>query len=362
MPTYVLSDLHLSERASGRLFDDARQGRALQRLCARLAEEQGAELVLLGDTFDFTGMTAPRHGLDDFARKLGIELTPPPPRSTRQLCEAAACDNPQAVAALAQLSQRVPVLIVPGNHDRHLGEADGAEALQAIGIRASLANYVQRELAGKTVVMMHGHTFDSGNAEAGGSGEILTQCLHQAVLPFLKKHGARRYVKMDPDRLVALRPEEAIVSVLQRWLTPEDFTRFLRAFMDLLAENRFLPHALAFLARVVPVDQVRAQVSKADRLWERAGNEGIQCLRGERDLPFGAPRPDVLVFGHTHVLDWAPEAGERLYVNLGTWTDCVADALSPPDLRLPVLELRRASPEVVLRDLDERGGELQRAF
>jgi len=363
VPTFALSDLHLDAEADGRLFDDHRQGKAVAKVCGLLAEEANAELVLLGDTFDFTAMLPPARGLEDFARKVGFAIDPPPRRSTSQMCAQIARDNPVAMRALRQLSERIPIFIVPGNHDRHLGEPGAAEALAEIGLgKVRLASFVERNLDGKTVVMMHGNEFDAGNAKPGGPGEAMTACIHHAVLPFLREHRARRHVRMNPDRLVALRPEEAVVTLLQRWLEPEVFKRFFNAFLDLLAENEYLPHALAFLARLVPTDQVRAKAAQQDRLWERAGDTAIKCLRGERELPHGAPRPDVLVLGHTHVLDWAAEQGDRLYVNLGTWTERASDALSPFDMTLPLLEMRMhdRSPLVVLRDIDERGGELQR--
>ncbi len=363
MPTYVLSDLHLDEAAPGRLFEDERQGKALAALCARIAEEANAELVLLGDTLDLTSMLPPRHGLPAFAKRVGVPLDAPSPRTAAELCSAAARANPIATEALAKLAERAPVFIVPGNHDRHLAEPGGAQALAAAGLgKLRLEPYLVRELAGRTVVLQHGHHFDAGNRHPGGTGEAMTACLHHAVLPYLQAHGARTHIKMDLDRLVALRPEEAVISLLQRWLGDRDFERFFHAFLDLLAENGYLPHALAFLARFVPVDQVRAQVRKADRLWEDACGSARACLRGDKPLPLGAPRPDLLILGHTHMLDWVLEGADRLYVNLGTWTERAYDATGPLDTTLPLLELRLADgvPRAVLRDLTHPDLELQR--
>ena len=70
--------------------------------------------------------------------------------------------------------------------------------------------------------------------------------------------------------------------------------------------------------------------------------------------------------GHTHVLDWAPQDGEvpseKLYVNLGTWTDRAADANSAPDTTLPLLEVWEEDGRLRARlsDLDDDGGEMQR--
>ena len=363
VPTYVLSDLHLDEQADGRLFDDERQGKALAALCGRLAEEPGAELILLGDTLDLTAMLPPERGLDDFSRRVRVPLEAPPLRSSAELCKAAVRGNQRAAAALAQLAERIPVFIVPGNHDRHLAEPGAEEALAAAGLgKLRLRPYLVRDLGGRTVVLQHGHHFDHGNKAAGGTGEAMTACLHHAVIPYLKAHGARKHVRMDLDRVVALRPEEGIISVLQRWLGDEDFGHFFRAFLDLLAVNGYLPRPLAFLAGLVPVDEVRAQVRKADRLWEDACGTARACLRGDKQLPLGAPQPDLLILGHTHMLDWVLEGEDKLYVNLGTWSERAHDATGPLDTTLPVLEmrLRDGRPEVILRDLNEPDVALQR--
>jgi hypothetical protein len=68
----------------------------------------------------------------------------------------------------------------------------------------------------------------------------------------------------------------------------------------------------------------------------------------------------VLVLGHTHVLDWAVLEGrrrrpDRLYVNLGTWTQRAYDASSPPDTSLPVLRLAEEGRPPVRLALRRRG-------
>jgi UDP-2,3-diacylglucosamine pyrophosphatase LpxH len=352
MTLYVLSDLHLDERGEARLFSDERQGRALAALCEVIARDEGAELVLLGDIFDFTAMQPPETGLDRFFEAMRIPAEPPPRRSRAQLLGAVRESNPVAFEALAQLSRRAQITLVPGNHDRHLGDPGAAEELAAAGLEARIEKYSLRKLAGRTLVLQHGHEFDKGNRTRHGGGEALTNALHHAVIPFLRHHGARGNTRMDPDRVVALRPEEGVISVLERWLHHETFRPFFRAFIRLLAQNGPLPRALTWL---VTPDRVRGRAQRQDRLWERAGDAASRALRGRRRLPHGAPRPDVLVFGHTHVLDWVIEGrkDELLYVNLGTWTERAADPTGPLDTTLPLLELREESGKLIaaLRDL-----------
>ena len=364
MAIYVISDLHLDANDDARLFRDDRQGRALASLCERIAGE-GAELVLLGDIFDLTAMIPPEKGLHRFFARLAVQVEPQPRRPVAALVSAGARANPQAIDALARLSERVRVTLVPGNHDHQLGSAEGGAALAAIGLRLERTRSVVRMIAGRTAVLQHGHEQDPGNAEPAGSGEVMTQVLHQAVIPFLHAHGAQRNMRMDAGRIVAMRPEEAVISVLERWLDPKTFREFFRAFLRLLAVNRKLPAPAAWLAGFVSVDRVRSAAERQDRLWERAGSTAIDALHGKRRLPHAAPRPDVVVFGHTHVLDWAVQQlrdGDGLYVNLGTWTERCFDPCSPPDRSLPVLVLEDVGGrlQASLSDLAQDGAELQR--
>jgi len=358
---YVVSDLHLDERGDARLFSDERQGRQLASLCERVAQDEGAELILLGDSFDFTAMQPPPKGLGDFFRALDVPSNQPPHRTLAQLLAAVRESNPVGFEALCALAAVAPVTFVPGNHDHQLGEPDAGDALAAVGLRVRLDRSVVRRLGGRTVVLQHGHEADHGNDKPGGSGEVLTNALHQAVIPFLRHHGPPPNVRFDPGRLAALRPEEAVVSVLQRWLDEKAFRRFFRALLRLLAENGYLPRPLTWLASLVSPQRVRGAVAEQDRLWERTGSHAIGALKQEHKLPHGAPVPDVLVLGHTHVLDWAVERG-RLYVNLGTWTERAFDASSPRDASLPLLHIALSAGELraSLRDLSAGEVELQR--
>lgn len=364
MSVYVASDLHLDEEGEARLFDDGRQGRRLQALCRSLGE--GDELILLGDVFDFTAMTPPQKGLPRFFRKLDVPHEPAAERELPQLCAAARKSNPVALKALSELSRRVPVTMVPGNHDRHLGDPGAREALEGIGLRVQIERCVARTIGGRQVVLLHGHEFDKSNRKAHGAGEVMTNALHHAVIPFLRHHGARRNVTMDPDRVVALRPEESVITVLQRWLDEKTFRRFFRAFLRLLAENGLLPHATSWLATLVSANGVRRRAAHGDNLWESSGALAVELLRGDRKLPYGAPRPDALVLGHTHVIDWAVDDArgpdDSLYVNLGTWTERAFDASSPPDTTLPVLELaeREGRLRATLYDVQDERLQLQR--
>ncbi|HEY2031478.1 MAG TPA: metallophosphoesterase [Myxococcales bacterium] len=351
---YVLSDLHLDERGEPRMFADERQGRALKALCERIANDEEGELVLLGDTFDFTSMVPPDYGLERFFRRLDVPLEPKPKRTLFELLHAVQESNPVTFDALQTLGKKRKITIVAGNHDHQIRQ------VRDVGFQAEIVESCERTIGEKRLVLQHGHEQDPGNREPGGSGEQMTRCVHQGVIPYLLHHGARRNVRMDVGRIVALRPEEATISVLQRWLDEPTFKKFFRAFVDLLADNGYLPKPVTFLAKMISVNRVRAAVAKADLTWEHTGSFAIELLQGKRKLPHGARNPDVLVFGHTHVLDWAAE-DDKLYVNLGTWTERALDGNSPQDRTLPLLTF--SAPEgrlqAKLDDL-ESGLELQR--
>ena len=363
MAVFVLSDLHLDEEGQARLFHDERQGAKLAALCERIPRD-GAEVVLLGDIFDLTAMNPPPRRLERFFEELSVPAEPRPRRDLRRLCEAVRESNPRAVSALSHLSRRVPVTLVPGNHDHQFSSPGANEALAAIGLGSvRIEKLVVREMAGRRVVLRHGHELDPGNEKPGGPGEMMTASLHHAVIPFLHHHGGKRNVRIDPDRVVALRPEELAVPVLQRWLEPATFRKFFRAFLRLLGANGAIPRPAAWFAPLLSSERMRRRIEEQDRLWQHCGRVALRALRGRG--PLSDPAPDVLVMGHTHVLDWAPQDGaapsEKLYVNLGTWTDRAADANSAPDTTLPVLELWAEGDRLRARltDLDDDGGEMQ---
>src|SRR2546423_6939618 len=145
---YVISDLHLDENDDARLFRDDRQGRALASLCEQIAHD-GAELVLLGDIFDLTAMTPPERGLRRFFARLAVEAAPRPRRPVAALVRAGARANPHAIDALARLSDRVRVTLVPGNHDHQLASAEGGAALAAVGLRGERTRSVVRTISGR---------------------------------------------------------------------------------------------------------------------------------------------------------------------------------------------------------------------
>jgi UDP-2,3-diacylglucosamine pyrophosphatase LpxH len=331
--TWVLSDLHLSDDSVASMFDEERQGRAIERLCARIEAEKG-ELVLLGDVFDLTAMTPLSRGLHAFGKKMGVAVEERPVRPPEVLGAATQKRHPRTLSAIAALTRTCPVTLAPGNHDHPLGE-EGARILAAVGLeRASLAATVTRTIADRRVVLQHGHEYDDDNARANGNGELLTRVLHHAVVPMLERMPPRPNVRIEPSRIVALRPEERMVPILQRWLDRRDFERFCDAFVDLLVDVGALKRVEAWFATP---ERLREKLDDADDLWERLGGFARAVLRGEERIEH-AERPDVLVLGHTHVPDWIAEDG-RLYANLGSWTDRALDAVGPLDDMLPVLRL-----------------------
>ena len=359
----AISDLHLGEAEGARMFHDGGQGQALADLCATLARTPGAELVLLGDIFDFTAMARPPRGLEGFARAVDMPLDRPA-RGLFEMVRAIREANPIALGALQALAAEAPVAFVPGNHDRHLAGPEGRAALDALGLGKVKLETEQavRRLGEYIVVLQHGHKWDPSNATPEGGGEVMTSILNSAVLPFVKRLAPRHNVRVDAERIMVLRPEERVVPVLERWLPPHLFVKFLDAFLELLVANGYLSRVTALLATR---DRIRGRLKDDDDLWERSGHAALEALEGRKPIPGRPPPPDVLVLGHTHVIDWAVQEGrprvQRLYVNLGSWTPRANDAAGPLDLTLPALsvEVERRRLSARLRDVGAQGALLQ---
>jgi UDP-2,3-diacylglucosamine pyrophosphatase LpxH len=338
---YVISDLHLGERTLVSMFRDEVQGRRLAELCTHVVREPDSELVLLGDIFDVTAACPPRKGLTQFGVSLDVPLEDKPPRPLPAILRNIRESNPIALDALEALSAQARVTLVPGNHDRQLADSGGREALDAAGLtKVQIEPMAVRRVLDKWVVMQHGHLWDPSNATPTGGGETMTAVIHHALIPFLRHLTPRSNVHIDPNRLVALRPEERVIPVLERWLKPGVFNRFIDALLELLVENGALARPLAW---VTTPSLLRWRLKDDDDLWERAGASALAVLEGARSLPGKPPPPDVLVLGHTHVMDWAVQDGrpgaQRLYVNLGTWSARATDAAGPMDAALPLLRI-----------------------
>lgn len=341
MALFVVSDMHLGESTLAPMFRDPEQGLRFADLCAGIARNPENELILLGDIFDLTASHPPRKGLTAFGLALDVPIEDKQPRPLPALMRSIREANPVALDALEALSREARVTLVPGNHDRHLAESGGREAMDAAGLDAvRIEPQAVRRLMDKWVVLQHGHAWDPSCATASGGGETMTAVLHHAVIPFLRHLAPRSNVHIDPDRVVALRPEERVVPVLERWLKPGVFERFTDAFLELLVENGYLSRAAAWLATP---NLIRSRLKNDDDLWERAGHAALEALGGDRPLPGKPPPPDVLVLGHTHVMDWAVHEGrrgvQRLYVNLGTWSARASDAAGALDASMPLLRI-----------------------
>ena len=341
MPLFVVSDLHLGDNRLARMYRDDAQGRSLDALCDEIGKVDG-ELVLLGDVFDITAAMPPLRGLAAFGKTVGAPLDDEPRRPLSEVMQSIRTANPVTFDALERLAAKARVTFVPGNHDRHLGEEGGAAAMAGCGLSAVKieAGGAVRELGDKVAVLQHGHAWDPSCATATGGGETMTAVLHHAVVPFLRHLAPRSNVTLDPDRIIALRPEERVVPVLERWLKPGLFERFVDAFLEILVENGYLSRAAAWLTTP---SIIRSRLKDDDDLWERAGHAALAALEGAKTIPGKPPPPDVLVLGHTHVMDWAVQDGrpgvQRLYVNLGTWSARASDAAGPVEATMPLLRI-----------------------
>ncbi|HKC60605.1 MAG TPA: hypothetical protein VKB92_11010 [Myxococcales bacterium] len=362
---FVASDLHLGETGLARMFHDHSQGMRFAELCSFVARTPDSELLLLGDIFDVTASLPPRRGLAAFGRALELPLEDRPARPLGDICASIRQNNPVALDALEALCGEAAVTLVTGNHDRHLATPEGRAALEFAGLPdLKVEEMAVRRAGERVVVLQHGHGWDPSNATPTGGGEVMTSILHHAIVPFLRHQLPRSNVSIDPDRVIALRPEERVVPVLERWLKPGMFDRFIDAFVEILVENGYMSRAVSWLATA---ERIRGRLKDDDDLWERAGHAALGALMGTRKLPGKPPPPDILVLGHTHVIDWAVQEGrpgvQRLYVNLGTWAARASDAAGPVEAILPVFRLDapdRGKVIATLRDLSNQSRLLQR--
>ena len=337
---WAVSDFHLADDTVAPMFHEDRQGRRVVELCERIRAEGDGELVLLGDFVDLTAMTPPPRGLEKFGARVGVALDAPPIRPPQELCAACRPRHEGTLRALAELSRVAPVTLVPGNHDHPFASAEGRACLDALGLeRVRIETGVERRMADRTVVLQHGHELDPDNAEPGGAGEMLTRVLHHAIVPMLRQLPARANVSIDPRRVVALRPEERVVPVMRRWLTEDRFAAFVDALLDLMVDIGALSRVEAWLTTP---ERLRERLDDADDLWERIGAFAHGVLAGRKPPPRPASRPDVFVLGHTHVPDWSLDDDrdrQRIYLNLGSWTDRATDAVGPFDDTLPMVRI-----------------------
>jgi len=362
---FAVSDLHLGETGLARMFHDQSQGMRFAELCSFVARTPDSELLLLGDIFDVTASLPPARGLAAFGRALELPLEDRPPRPLTTICASIRENNPVALDALEALCDEARVTLVTGNHDRHLATPEGRAALDHVGLsRMAVETMALRKVGEKLVVLQHGHGWDPSNATPTGGGEVMTSIIHHAIVPFLRKQVPRSNVLIDPDRVIALRPEERVVPVLERWLKPGMFERFIDAFVEILVDNGYLSRAVSWLATP---ERIRERLKDDDDLWERAGHAALGALEGARGIPGKPPPPDILILGHTHVIDWAVQEGrpgvQRLYVNLGTWAAHASDAAGPVQAILPVFRLDapdRGKVVATLRDLSNQARLLQR--
>src|SRR5258706_15521284 len=129
MALFVVSDMHLGESTLACMFRAPDQGARFADLCAGIAKGEDNELVLLGDIFDLTAAHPPRKGLTAFGVALDVPIEDKQPRPLAAIMRSIREANPVAMDALEALSNEARVTLGPGNHDRHLGEPGGREAL-----------------------------------------------------------------------------------------------------------------------------------------------------------------------------------------------------------------------------------------
>lgn len=359
MSVYILSDLHLHDENQPYLFNDLKEKVFIALVDDLLAE--GGKLVLAGDIFDLTGMTPPKHGLEDFfdevlsrtGRLHPAVLTTSKHRTVRDQLGGIRQRFPGFFLALGRLAAKRNLTIIPGNHDCVFQTAEGRRAFcEMAHCGDDLVSWAQT-YRHDSFLVAHGNEFDPSNDTHEGChnhGSVMAGVFFNAVIPALR---ALQVPKEFVEAIPALRPEEAIVRDIEFYLGEKMNRTFLVAFARLLGRNGYfagiqnlfmwmlvhkVPGISRLVQRTITPDKLRSALPDKSGLKRRTRKGALALLSHARAhaASKNEPMPEVIILGHTHQLDFLPN-----YVNLGTWSDHVTGLtphhLEHADESLPVL-------------------------
>jgi UDP-2,3-diacylglucosamine pyrophosphatase LpxH len=343
MRIYCVSDLHIQHRDEPFLFTKEKERVFVAMAAEALARD--ATLLLAGDIFDFTGMTPPARGLEDFFKRVGGKPRQEAPRDVDAQLGALRDHFPLLFDSLTALAKQKRLWVIPGNHDCAIGMPAGKQALlDVLGVASDAVELQRTFRAGDFLFTAHGNEYDESNRTDRGCrnrGSVITAALYNAVKPALVAMGVPTSVA---DAIPAVRPEENIVDGLEFYLGAAKARSFLVAFAELLRVNGYFTGfaevkiwvATHLLRCLVEPQRVRSMLADDTNLKEITSRHADAILTNEEPTVPAGPRPGVVVMGHTHELD-----GDKSYVNLGTWIDHVSGLaevdLAKPDRTLPVL-------------------------
>jgi UDP-2,3-diacylglucosamine pyrophosphatase LpxH len=342
----VISDLHLG--IDDVFAENVANRPKLVRFLQRIQHTSDvSELVLNGDF------------LDDWY----LPLTYPAYSDPAQFYATLLANNHVVVEALNRLvSAGVRVVYVPGNHDMLLESGVLAAAVPGI-IEARDAAGLGRHRTGarQEIVIEHGHRYDVFSAPdtvtnaslAGGEDTMLppgyfyariaASWVLQGCPPIKKDYPKVTTVpdKSDADQYGAYAFYQVLNGEMHRITQLE---RFEDKVIDLDLAGL---HGSYSLQDFYPVETPEGTISAPNlfrdfqRTWKQrqqinqvqVETSFIQAAAGTLDIGYFAEQAaaqylenpaeqvDVVVFGHTHIPDYRIFAGDKIYLNEGTWID-----------------------------------------
>jgi UDP-2,3-diacylglucosamine pyrophosphatase LpxH len=343
---YFISDLHIGDKSSWDRFGDEKAG-ILVKLLERIDREMNhsGELILLGDIFDFTRLAAPEilpQKVD--AAKIFARIKLAYPTLFKALREFVRLGN--------------TLFYVWGNHDYPLRfKIHGQEFQRAVLNRFWDSKYRCRIWfsdyyisRSHSLYAEHGHRYDLTNVHLEGNQAVLGTLL---AAKFIKKWETRASSgpsqsqdseeTLSPFRLLGhIRPSPNITTYFDRLtargLLPEEIKKELAKDLYRIEEewNSSLPHIFFRVLETLPwfiqegvlraglKDGAPKILREKAMLLLRGYSTDISAVSGKatvgtlKDLNF-APR--LIVFGHTHFLEYHVESGKHLYANAGSWRD-----------------------------------------
>jgi len=344
---YFISDLHIGDRGPFDQFGGEKE-KSLVKFLKRIGKESDrkAELVLLGDIFDFTLLT-------------GHTTALPNKINSAEIFAKVKRVYPQLFKSFRKFVKAGNSLFyVWGNHDYPMRYKKHAHEFKSIilkGLRSSSEPriwfsdyYVSPSY---NLYAEHGHRYDIANVHIGGNNTILGNLMAAKLIRKWQFWKNDKHIEVDgpedtayPFKIMGnIRPWPNIVCYLNRLITKGIISEKVKEEMaaDLYSikeeTNTFYPKIFWrvlenmpwFIQNGVACSSLRDEApgilrKKAKLLLEGFSSDiairKTSTLGDAKDLTF---IPKALIFGHTHFMDRVMEKDKYVYVNIGSWQDAV---------------------------------------
>ena len=338
----VISDLHLSDGTSCHNLSHRAFSHFFDYIKGSMRKEYEELIVVFaGDTFDLLRseywMTVKE------GEKPWNNSSPYHPHLKHILSNAIEANN-TSLDIIRQADKQfhpIPIqkYLIPGNHDRMIGEIDGYNDIlkDAFGNVSIVNECYENEAYG--VVIRHGHEFDVYNFEADGIpiGDVNTVELF-VRLPFEIK---KKFPELEDElkSIEDIRPQWRIFDYLQSTYTEHEVKSFIEESIKKTVNYFFtIPYVrewikkhdkslnpldeadkleyMLYLSKILPMDWAE-KLLKIFSYFETKGPHYEEMAEKENAL--------YVAYGHTHKENvsflGAANGFHRYYINTGTWRE-----------------------------------------